>query len=105
MTTELLRDFAIKLTPLTESDVDEMLGSLRTYPLFNGYRGGPIYDVKAFRELVLRVGALVEDIPEIAELDLNPVLVLANGEGVRVVDARIRVAEAVPPLPVGAKKR
>jgi acetyl coenzyme A synthetase (ADP forming)-like protein len=105
VTTELLRDFAIKLTPLTESDVDEMLGSLRTYPLFNGYRGGPIYDVKAFRELVLRVGALVEDIPEIAELDLNPVLVLANGEGVRVVDARIRVAEAVPPLPVGAKKR
>jgi hypothetical protein len=55
--------------------------------------------------MILRVGALVEDIHEIAELDLNPVIVLPEGQGVSLVDARVRVAEALPPLPFGAKKR
>lgn len=51
------------------------------------------------------MGCLVEDILAISELDLNPVMVLEQGKGVSVVDARVRVAESPPPLPLGAKRR
>jgi acyl-CoA synthetase (NDP forming) len=60
--------------------------------LLNGYRGASPGDVDALVETVLRVSALVEDLPQIAELDLNPILV--HPKGVTVVDARIRVATA-----------
>jgi len=102
---ELLKDVAVRITPLTNQDTSEMIRSLKTFPLLNGYRGGPHYDVTALEQVVLRVGALVEDIPEIGELDLNPVIVLPEGQGVSVVDARIRVAEALRLLPFGSKKR
>lgn len=102
---ELLKDVAVRITPLTDQDVSEMIHSLKTFPLLTGYRGGPSYDVKSLEQVALRVSALVEDIPEIGELDLNPVIVLPEGKGVSVVDARIRVAEALPPLPFGSKKR
>jgi acetyl coenzyme A synthetase (ADP forming)-like protein len=102
---ELLNDISVRITPLTDRDVHEMVRSLRTFPLLSGYRGGPRYDVDTLETVILRVGALVEDIHEIGELDLNPVIVLPEGQGVSIVDARIRVAEALPPLPFGAKKR
>ena len=102
---ELVKDLAVRITPLTQQDAGEMIRSLKTFPLLSGYRGGPRYDVAALEEVVLRVGALVDDIHEIAELDLNPVIVLPEGQGVSVVDARVRVTQAVPPLPFGAKKR
>ena len=102
---ELVKDVAVRITPLTDHDATEMIRSLKTYPRLNGYRGGPKYDVSALEQVVLRVGALVEDVPEIGELDLNPVIVLPEGKGVAIVDARVRVAQAPPSLPFGAKKR
>ena len=65
----------MRLAPLAESDAEEMLRELKTYPLLTGYRGGPAHDVPALVDAILRVGALVEDLPQIAELDLNPILV------------------------------
>jgi acetyl coenzyme A synthetase (ADP forming)-like protein len=102
---ELLKDVAVRITPLTDQDASEMIRSLKTYPLLSGYRGGPRYDVTALEQLILRVGVMVEDIHEIGELDLNPVIVLPEGHGLSPVDARVRVAKALPPLPFGAKKR
>jgi acetyl coenzyme A synthetase (ADP forming)-like protein len=102
---ELLKDVAVRITPLTDQDASDMIRSLKTFPLLSGYRGGPRFDVAALAQLILRVGALVEDVHEIGELDLNPVIVLPEGQGVSLVDARIRVAKALPPLPFGAKKR
>ena len=102
---ELVKDVVVRITPLTDQDARDMIRSLKTFPLLYGYRGGPRYDVVALEQVILRVGALVEDIHEIAEFDLNPVIVLPEGQGVSLVDARIRVAEALPPLPFGAKKR
>jgi len=102
---ELLKDVAVRITPLSDRDASEMVRSLKTFPLLQGFRGGPPYDAAALEQVILRVGALVEDIPEIAELDLNPVIVLPEGKGIVVVDARVRVAESLPPLPFGAKKR
>jgi acetate---CoA ligase (ADP-forming) len=86
---ELLGDVAVRVTPLTDLDVHEMLTSLKAYRLLRGYRGSPARDIAAFSELLLRLGALVEDVPEIAELDLNPVFV--RTEGAVAVDARIRL--------------
>jgi acetyl coenzyme A synthetase (ADP forming)-like protein len=102
---ELLKDVVVRITPLTDQDASEMIHSLKTFPLLDAYRGGPRYDVAALEDVILRVGALVEDVHEIAELDLNPVIVLPEGQGVCVVDARVRVAQALPPLPFGAKRR
>jgi acyl-CoA synthetase (NDP forming) len=102
---ELLRDVSVRLTPLTDADAHQMVRSLRTFPVLDGYRGEPKRDVKALEEVMLRLSLLVEDIPEVAELDLNPVMVLREGRGAVVVDARVRVAESAPQLPIGAKKR
>jgi acetate---CoA ligase (ADP-forming) len=100
---ELLKDVAVRITPLTDLDAAEMVRSLATFPLLDGYRGAPKADVAALEELLLRVSAMVEAHPEIAELDCNPVKVLPDGAV--VVDARVRVDLASPPLPVAARRR
>jgi acyl-CoA synthetase (NDP forming) len=87
--TELLKDVSVRITPLTDVDAAQMVRSLATYPLLDGYRGAPPLDVAALEEVLLRVSALVEAHPEIAEMDLNPVIVLSRGAV--IVDARIRV--------------
>jgi len=91
---ELLRDAAFRLPPVTDLDAAEMLGSLRLGALLDGYRGAPAADRAALVTLVRRVSALVEAVPELREMDLNPVKVLAPGQGLRVVDARVRLGPA-----------
>ena len=91
---ELLRDVSVRLTPLSNLDATEMIESLKTYPLLNGFRGAPVCDVAALREGLLRVSALVEDIPQIAELDCNPFVV--HEQGAVILDARVRIAAAKP---------
>ena len=88
---ELIKDVTMKLHPITDLDAAEMIGSLKMTKLFEGYRGSPPSDTKAIQDLLLRVSAMVEDIPEITELDLNPVNVMAKSEGYWVIDARIMV--------------
>jgi acyl-CoA synthetase (NDP forming) len=100
---ELLKDVSVRLTPLTDRDADEMLRDLRTYPLLEGFRGAPGGDIEAIRDVLLRVAALVEDHPSIAEMDLNPVMVLQPGAA--VVDARVRVETPPPPEPLSARRR
>lgn len=76
---------------LTDLDATEMVGSIRGAPLLRGYRGQPPADVEAIQELLLRISWLVEAMPEIAELDLNPVIALGAGSGAIPLDARIRI--------------
>jgi acetyl coenzyme A synthetase (ADP forming)-like protein len=94
---ELLRDVSIRLTPLSKEDAAEMIRSLKTFPLLNGFRGAPVCDVAALEDGLLRVSAMVEDLPQIAELDCNPFVV--HETGAVILDARIRV-EAVEPRPL-----
>ena len=91
---ELLGDVRFRIAPLTDHDADELLHEIRGYPLLQGYRGRPPADVDALRDILLRVSQLAEDLPEVVELDLNPVIALSPGKGCRVVDARIRLARA-----------
>ncbi len=88
---ELLRDVAFRITPLTDRDADEMVHAIRGFPLLDGFRGRQPADVDAVREVLLRISALVEAVPEIAELDLNPLVALGRGHGCRILDARVRV--------------
>jgi acetyl coenzyme A synthetase (ADP forming)-like protein len=99
---ELLKDISVRITPLTDRDAQEMVRTLATYPLLEGYRGGPRANVPAVEDLLLRVGALVEDHPAVAEMDLNPVMAIP--ERAVVVDARIRVEMPPPPLPLAARR-
>jgi acyl-CoA synthetase (NDP forming) len=93
--TDLLGDRALRLVPMTDLDAGRMWRGLRAAPLLTGYRGAPAVDTAALEDLLLRLGRLAEDVPEIAELDLNPVL--AGPDGVVAVDAKLRLA------PVGAE--
>ncbi|MBJ7332226.1 MAG: acetate--CoA ligase family protein, partial [Solirubrobacteraceae bacterium] len=96
---ELVRDVAVRLTPVSRDDVRTMIRELRTFPRLDGFRGAPKADVAALEDILIRVGALAEAHPEIAELDCNPVIVTPDGAS--IVDIRIRVAPAQPlaPLP------
>jgi acetyl coenzyme A synthetase (ADP forming)-like protein len=89
---ELLKDVTFRLTPVTDVDAREMLASLKGSRLLDGYRGSPAADRAALVDVILRVSALVEAVPELCELDLNPVKVLAPGQRAIVVDARMRIA-------------
>ena len=87
--TEVLADHAARLTPLTDTDADQLIHSVRSAPLLLGHRGSPPADLGALRDLLLRVSRLADDLAEVTELDLNPVM--ARPDGVYVVDARIKV--------------
>ncbi len=88
---ELLRDVAFRITPLTDRDADAMIHGIRGFPLLDGFRGRPPADVEAVRDVLLRISGLVDAVPEIAELDLNPLVALGRGRGCRILDARVRV--------------
>jgi acetyl coenzyme A synthetase (ADP forming)-like protein len=88
---EVLRDVAFRIAPLTDKDADELMHSVRGFALLQGYRGTPAADIDALRDLILRVSVMAANIPEIHELDLNPVMALPAGHGCRIVDARIKV--------------
>jgi acetate---CoA ligase (ADP-forming) len=93
---ELFRDVQFALHPVTDLDVERMLSRLKSYRIFAGYRGEPARDIAAFKETLLRLSQMVEDHPHIRELDLNPVLLMGEGQGCCVVDARVRVAGVDP---------
>ncbi|HTX46495.1 MAG TPA: GNAT family N-acetyltransferase [Solirubrobacteraceae bacterium] len=97
---ELLGDIALRITPLTDLEAAEMVRSLRSSPLLDGYRGAPRCDVAALERLLLALSALVEAHPEVAELDFNPVI--AGPAGSVIADARIRVRRAAPEPPLAA---
>ncbi len=86
---EFLRDITFRIHPLTDVDVQDMVRSVKVHQLFAGWRGSKPSDVKALEDLLLRVSAMVEDLPQIAEMDLNPVKAQEQGKGYVVVDARI----------------
>jgi acyl-CoA synthetase (NDP forming) len=89
--TELFADRALRLVPMTDRDAGRMWRSLRAAPLLTGYRGSPAVNTAAVEDLLLRLGRLAEDLPEVAELDLNPILV--SPDGAIVVDAKMRLTD------------
>ena len=89
---EALKDVSGALAPLSEAEAGHMISSLKGYPLIRGMRGGKGVRENAYREVILRLSVLVQSAPEIAEMDLNPVM--GTHEGVWAVDARVRTGPA-----------
>jgi acyl-CoA synthetase (NDP forming) len=99
--TELLKDVAVRITPIARGDARRMVRSLKTFPLLDGYRGAAPADVEALEDVLLRVSALVEAHPQVVEMDLNPVIV--HPGGAVAVDARIRLEAGASRKPLGAR--
>ena len=95
--TDVLGDHAARLTPLTDTDADAMIREIRAAPLLYGHRGSAPVDLAALADVLLRISRLADEVPEIAELDLNPVI--ARADSACPVDARIRLVPAEPTDP------
>ena len=100
--TEVLSDRSLLLAPVTPQDAARALRSLRIWPLLEGYRGTEPVDEEALVDLVVTLGRLAVDVPELVEADLNPVL--ATPEGLALVDVAMRLAEA-PTVDAGVPRR
>jgi acyl-CoA synthetase (NDP forming)/GNAT superfamily N-acetyltransferase len=90
--TDILGDRSARLTPLTDTDAAALIRSIRAAPLLLGHRGGAPADLPALQDILLRISRLADDLPQVAELDLNPVI--ARPDGAHVVDMRVRILPA-----------
>ena len=90
--TGVLGDQAARLTPLTDTDADELIRGTDATPLLSGHGGAPPADTRALADVLLRVSRLADDLPEVAEVELNPVI--ARPDGVSAARARVRVGPA-----------
>jgi acyl-CoA synthetase (NDP forming) len=86
---EALADVSFRLAPLSQRDAEEMIDEVRSSKLLKGLRGAAPADRAALVDTILRVARLAADCPEIAAMDINPLLVLPEGHGAVAVDARI----------------
>jgi acyl-CoA synthetase (NDP forming)/GNAT superfamily N-acetyltransferase len=95
--TDVLGDRSARLTPLTDTDAAALVRSIRAAPLLLGHRGTQAVDLAALQDILMRVSRLADDVPQVAELDLNPVI--ARAGGAHVVDTRVRILPAEPADP------
>jgi acyl-CoA synthetase (NDP forming) len=89
---ELLRDVSLRVAPLTDRDAEEMVREIRGFPLLDGYRDAPKSNVASLVDLIHRVSRLATEQEEVAELDLNPVVVFPGEAPCVALDARVRLA-------------
>jgi hypothetical protein len=90
---ELLRDRVVRPAPLSERDPEKNVGGLRISPLLDGYRGLPAIDHGPLEAMLVCLGQLADAVPEIVEVDLNPVI--ATPSALHIVDVRVRVTPTI----------
>ncbi len=88
---ELLKDVSFRVVPLTEDDVDEMMREIKGYAVLKGFRGSPPRDLAALKRIVLGVARIMEELEEVREIDLNPIMSYPEGQGAAIADARVIV--------------
>jgi acetyltransferase len=91
---EVLQDVVFRVAPVSRREAAEMVREIRAYPLLAGFRGGEPADEESIVEAILCISRLSLDFPQIVELDINPVMVLPKGRGLRAIDCRMSIAEA-----------
>ncbi|MFQ5990305.1 MAG: acetate--CoA ligase family protein [Candidatus Methylomirabilales bacterium] len=91
---EVYQDVSFRLIPLTERDAAAMIQEIKASPILHGVRGRKPADLEAITDLLLKVSKITQENPEIAEMDLNPVLV--HEKGLTVVDARVLLHQRAP---------
>ena len=97
--TELLADATTLLWPFDEHEARAVLRDLKVNALLDGYRGAPVIDLKDIAQVAVRVGRMLSENPEMAEVDINPLVALPNGRGVMALDALIVVNATPDSLP------
>jgi acetate---CoA ligase (ADP-forming) len=90
---ETVRDVVFRVPPLTDLDAQEMIRQIRGYRLLEGVRGEPAVDFEGLAEVVERFSQMVEELPQLAEIEINPLLAFPQAMNFRAVDARVRLAE------------
>lgn len=88
---EVMKDVSFRVAPLLKRDAESMLEEIKGFPILKGVRGEKKSDINALIDAILRLSQLVTDFPEIIEMDINPLMVLPEGEGVVAVDVRMGV--------------
>jgi acetate---CoA ligase (ADP-forming) len=86
---ETLKDVTFRVAPFSPQEAEEMLDEIRAHALLDGVRGKPAMDKAAIVDTLLRIGQLVQDFPEIAELDINPLMVYPRDQGAISIDMRL----------------
>jgi acetyltransferase len=86
---EALKDVTFRVAPFSRREAEAMLSEIRSHALLEGVRGNPPVDQGAIVETLLRMGQLVQDFPEIAEFDINPLIVYPEGQGAIAIDMRL----------------
>jgi len=90
---ETLKDVVFRVPPLTDLDAEEMIRQIRGYRMLEGVRGEPSIDMKALAEVLERFSQMVEELPQVAEIDINPFMVFPDAKSFCAVDARVRLAD------------
>jgi acetyltransferase len=99
---ELVEDTSLRLAPLSRRDAEEMVAETRTARLLQGFRGRPAADTEALIDALLRVSRLAVDLGDlIAAIDINPLMVLPQSQGVRAVDVLVELAPQERPRATG----
>jgi acetate---CoA ligase (ADP-forming) len=86
---EVLKDVTFRLAPMWQISAERMVHQIRAFKVLDGFRGNPPSDIDGIVDALLRLSAMVCNHPEIAELDVNPLIVHAKGQGCSVADSRI----------------
>ncbi len=85
--TEVFKDISVRVLPVTERDVEDMIKEIKAYPILKGIRGKKPKDIKAIKDLIIKLAKIAEDYPEISEIELNPFMV--HEKGISIVDTLI----------------
>jgi acetyltransferase len=93
---EIFKDVVFRIAPIGRNNARTMVKSVKVFPMLNGFRGTPKADIEALQKRIVSLSDLVLDNPEIRELDINPLLVHEDGQGVTVADVRIILSEPDP---------
>ncbi len=88
---EVMKDISFRIVPLSKEDVHEMVREIKAFPLLRGVRGETEADIEAIEKSLLILSQMAVDFPQIAEADINPLLVRKKGEGLIAIDARFTI--------------
>ena len=86
---EVLKDVVFRIAPVTITDAKQMVRGIKSAKMFEGARGRELLDIDKIVECIGRLSQLLQDFPQIKELDMNPIIVLPKGRGVKVLDVRV----------------
>ena len=90
---EVFKDVTFRVAPVSLAEAREMVQSIKGFPLLNGARGRQVCDTESLAQMIVNIGKLMEECPEVSEIDLNPVAVYEQGKGALALDARVILAQ------------